>query len=82
MTTVRSWCCAGITTWRTPGVIKAIDTGSPEELLEELLLLPPQAVSPSASTPAATARPASRNLIRISLVAASAQRIRTLAPHP
>jgi hypothetical protein len=80
ITTVRSWCCAGITTWRTPGVISADETGSPEELLEELLLLPPHPANPSATAPATTATPDSRNLIRISLVAASAQRIPTLTP--
>jgi hypothetical protein len=79
MTTVRSWCCAGITTWRTPGVISAVDTGSPDELLEELLLLPPHAVNPSASAPDATAT-ASPTLIRISLFAASARRFPTPRP--
>jgi hypothetical protein len=78
MTTVRSWCCAGITTWRTPGVIRAVDTGSPDELLEELLLLPPQAVRPSAATPTATATPDSRNLIRISPV----RRLRSAHSYP
>jgi hypothetical protein len=82
ITTVRSWCCAGITTWRTPGVIRAVETGSPEELLDELLLLPPHALNPSASAPAATATPESPTLIRISLFAASAQRIPTLTSRP
>src|SRR3954452_6581818 len=78
MTTVRSWCCAGITTWRTPGVIRAVETGSPEELLEELLLLPPHAVSPRAAMPTATATPATRNLIRISPV----RRLRSALSYP
>ncbi len=45
-TMVRSWRWRGITTCRTPGVWSAVETGSPEELLDELLLLPPQAASP------------------------------------
>src|SRR3954470_24392481 len=48
MTTVRSLCCVGITTWRTPGVCSAVETGSPDELLDELLLLPPHALNPNA----------------------------------
>jgi len=79
ITTVRSACCEGITTWRTPGVWSAVETGSPDELLEELLLLPPHAVNPSASAPIDTT-PANATLIAPPLFASSAQRIPTLAP--
>jgi hypothetical protein len=52
MTIVRFACCDGITTCRTPGVMRALDTGSPDELLDELLLLlPPHALNPTASAP-------------------------------
>jgi hypothetical protein len=59
MTIVRSPRWRGITTWRTPGVCSAVETGSPDELLEELLL-PPHALSPRASAAATVAAPDTR----------------------
>jgi hypothetical protein len=55
-----------------------VETGSPDELLEELLLLPPQALNPSASTPIETATPARPDLIASPMFAASTQPIPTL----
>jgi hypothetical protein len=70
MTIVRSERWAGITTWRTPGVCSAVDTGSPDELLDELLLLPPHALNPTTSAHVTPTEPALRNtlpkVIRIS----------------
>src|SRR4051812_49640054 len=63
MTIVRSARCCGITTCRTPGVWSAVDTGSPDELLDELLLLPPHAASPTASAHAAPIEPVPRNIL-------------------
>src|SRR3954451_22443253 len=60
MTIVRSARCCGITTCRTPGVWSAVDTGSPDELLDELLLLPPHAPRPTASAHATPIDPAPR----------------------
>jgi len=42
--------------------MSAVETGSPDELLEELLLLPPQAASPIASAHTAPADPALRTV--------------------
>jgi hypothetical protein len=63
MTIVRSARWAGITTCRTPGVCSAVDTGSPDELLDELLLLPPHALSPTTSAHIAPIDPAPRNTL-------------------
>jgi hypothetical protein len=40
-----------------------VETGSPDELLEELLLLPPHALNPSANRPIGTAIPTNPTLI-------------------
>src|SRR3954453_1271550 len=63
MTIVRSARCCGITTCRTPGVWSAVDTGSPDELLDELLLLPPHALTPTASAHATPIEPGPRNTL-------------------
>src|SRR3954471_13817755 len=63
MTIVRSARCCGITTCRTPGVWSAVDTGSPDELLDELLLLPPHAGSPTASAHATPIDPVPRKTL-------------------
>jgi hypothetical protein len=62
ITIVRSWRWRGITTWRTPGVCSAVETGSPDELLEELLLLPPHAATPSATATTAPAEHTPRTI--------------------
>src|SRR3954468_16239780 len=63
MTIVRSARCCGMTTCRTPGVWSAVDTGSPDELLDELLLLPPHALSPTASAHTAPIEPVPRKTL-------------------
>jgi hypothetical protein len=68
ITISRSWRWRGITTSRSPGVWSAVETGSPDELLDEELLLPPHAASPSASVTAAPAEANPRTAVLLPTV--------------